>query len=508
MEIINKLNELFLFVKEALSFKISRTFEDFLLLPNLTKKEHIPENVVLKTPLVKFSKGEIPSLSLNIPMTSAAMQSVSGPKLAIELAKYGGLSFIFCSQSIEEQVEMIRKVKKYKAGFVVSDSNVTPDQTMEDVLKVLEATGHSTMGVTEDGTPNGKLLGIITRRDYREGKTPLTEKVSNFMKPFPQLVVGKKGITLTEANDLIWKERLSTLPIIDEHQKLCYFVFSKDHENHQENPNELSDASKRLLVGAAINTHDYKDRVPALIDAGVDILCIDSSDGHSEWQKECLIWVKSHYDIPIGAGNVVTSDGFQYLVNHGADFVKIGIGGGSICTTREQKRIGRGQASAVIAIAKTRKKYFQETGVYVPICSDGGIKYDSDITVSLSLGADFIMAGKYFAKFEESEGETKEDGGKTYKRYWGEGSFKAKNYQRYNEGGSKSSKFDEGIEGFVEYVGRMGEKQNLPLTLEKIKATMCSCGSITLEEFRNNARYEIVSPSTLKESGTSSIIKN
>ena len=357
---------------------VSRTFGEYLLIPGLTTKECTPQNVSLKTPLVKFNAGQPSAIQLNIPFVSAIMQSVSGPELAIELARNGGLSFIFGSQTIENQAEMVRKVKKFKAGFVISDSNLTPENTLRDVVALVKRTGHSTIGITADGTPNGKLLGILTSRDYRVEKDDLDAPVKEFMTPFSKLIVGEAGITLSEANQIIWEHKLNTLPIIDKEQNLQYFVFRKDYDSHRENPYELSGKDKTLLVGAGINTRDYKERVPALVDAGVDVVCIDSSDGYSEWQYETLRWIKDTYGdkLLVGAGNVVDQEGFNYLVEAGADFVKVGIGGGSICITREQKGIGRGQATALIDVAKARDAYFEKTGCYVPICSDGGLVHD------------------------------------------------------------------------------------------------------------------------------------
>lgn len=313
---------------------VSRTFGEYLLIPGLTTKQCIPTNVSLKTPLVKYKKGEKSAIELNIPFVSAIMQSVSDSGLAIALARNGGLSFIFGSQPIESQAEMVRKVKKFKAGFVTSDSNITPEATLADVLALVKRTGHTTMGVTHDGTPNGKLLGIVTSRDYRGEKDPKDRKVKEFMTPFSKLTVGEIGMTLSEANQIIWDHKLNTLPIIDKDQNLAYFVFRKDYDSHKDNPNELLNTTdKKLLVGAGINSRDYKERVPALVEAGVDVLCIDSSDGFSEWQKETLQWIKQEYNgkVLVGAGNVVDQAGFRYLVEAGADFIKVGIGGGSIC---------------------------------------------------------------------------------------------------------------------------------------------------------------------------------
>lgn len=486
--------------------EVSRTFGEYLLIPGLTTKQCIPRNVSLQTPLVKFKKGEKSSIELNIPFVSAIMQSVSDSGLAIELASNGGLSFIFGSQPIESQAEMVRKVKHFKAGFVASDSNLTPEHTLADVLVTIARTGHSTIGITDDGTPNGKLLGIVTSRDYRvthdDAKTPIKE----FMTPFAKLTVGKLGITLSEANILIWEHKLNALPIVDDQQKLAYFVFRKDYNSHKENPNELSDENKKLLVGAGINTRDYKERVPALVAAGADVLCIDSSDGFSEWQKETLQWIKQEYGnkVLVGAGNVVDKEGFDYLAEAGADFIKVGIGGGSICITREQKGIGRGQATALIEVAAARDEYAQKNNTYIPICSDGGLVHDYHMVLALAMGADFLMMGRYFARFDESPTRKFTVGNRFVKEYWGEGSNRAQNWQRYDMGGSESLKFEEGVDSYVPYAGKM--KDNLNITLGKIKATMCSCGTLSIPQLQSNAKITLVSSTSIVEGGAHDVI--
>ena len=486
--------------------EVSRTFSEYLILPGLTTKYDTPDNVSLQTPLVKFKKGEKPRISLNVPFVSAIMQSVSDSGLAIALAKEGGLSFIFGSQSVEDQSEMVRKVKKYKAGFVESRANLTPENTLKDVLELKARTGFSTIGITGDGTSSGVLLGLVTSRDYRVSKDSPDKKVNEFMTPASDLITAPNGVTLSEANDIIWEHKLNTLPIVDENQKLKYFVFRKDYDNHKENPNELSDMHKRLVVGAGINTRDYKERVPALIDAGVDVLCIDSSDGFSEWQQETIAYIKNSYDnnILVGAGNVVDKEGFLYLVKAGADFVKVGVGGGSICITREQKGIGRGQATALIDVAKARDEYFGETGEYIPICSDGGIVQDYHMTLALAMGADFLMMGRYFARFDESPTRKLLVGGNYVKEYWGEGSNRARNWQRYDMGGNNSLKFEEGVDSYVPYAGKL--KENLDQTIGKIKSTMCSCGVTSLDELKQEVRLTLVSSTSIIEGGAHDVI--
>ena len=485
---------------------VSRTFGEYLLIPGLTTKQCVPTNVSLKTPLVKHKVGEKPAVELNIPFVSAIMQSVSGPKLAIELARNGGLSFIFGSQPIDSQAEMVRKVKKFKAGFVISDSNLTPENTLADVIALVQRTEHSTIGVTDDGTPNGKLLGMVTSRDYRAEKDSLDKKVKEFMTPFSKLIVGELGMTLSEANQIIWDNKLNTLPIIDKEQNLQYFVFRKDYDSHRDNPKELSGSDKKLLVGAGINTRDYMERVPALVEAGVDVLCIDSSDGYSEWQQQTLQWIKQNYGdkVLVGAGNVVDKEGFDYLVEAGADFIKVGIGGGSICITREQKGIGRGQATALIDVAQARDEYMKKTGIYVPICSDGGLVHDYHMVLALAMGADFLMMGRYFARFKEAPNKRVSINGNYMKEYWGEGSARARNWQRYDVGGENKMSFVEGVDSYVPYAGSL--RDNVGLTISKIKHTMCNCGCLTIEELQRDAKVTLVSSTSIVEGGAHDVV--
>ncbi|MFD1774690.1 IMP dehydrogenase [Paenibacillus rhizophilus] len=482
----------------------SRTFSEFLLIPNLTTKDCTPANVDLKTPITKFKKGEQPDISLNIPFSSAVMQSVSDHQMAIALARCGGISFIFGSQSPEDQADMVRKVKEYKSGFVVSRSNLTPDHTLKDVLELKEDTGHSTIAVTDDGSPTGKLLGIVTGRDYRISRDPLDKRVSEFMTPFSSLIVGKSGINLPEANDMIWEHKLNCLPIVDGEQRLDSLVFRKDYDAHKENPLALMDGNKSYIVGAGINTKDYEERVPLLVEAGADILVIDASDGYTEWQRDTIAYVKENFNVKIGAGNVVDKEGFLYLVESGADFVKVGIGGGSICITREQKGIGRGQASSLIEVAEAREQYYKETGIYVPICSDGGIVHDYHITLSLAMGADFVMMGRYFARFDESPTKKLKVGNNFVKEFWGEGSNRARNWQRYDTGGKSGLIFEEGVDSYVPYAGSL--KENLDKTISKIKSTMSNCGAKSIDELQQNARITLVSSTSLVEGGAHDVI--
>ena len=484
----------------------SHTFSEYLLVPGYSSSQCIPNNVSLKTPLTRFKRGEKPAITLNIPMVSAIMQSVSGVDMGVALATEGGLSFIYGSQTPESEAAMVKAVKDHKAGFVQSESTRTPDMTMEQVIELKDKTGHSTMPVTDDGTPRGKLLGIVTSRDYRPSRDDHQKKVSEFMTPREQLIVGDKNISLKVANDVIWDNKLNALPIVDDNDHLMGIVFRKDYDSHKTNPNELLDGDKRYMVGAGINTRDYAERVPLLIEAGADVLCIDSSEGFSEWQKRTIEWIRANYgeDVKVGAGNVVDAEGFRFLADSGADFIKVGIGGGSICITRETKGIGRGQATALIDVCRARDEYYEETGVYVPVCSDGGIVYDYHMTLALAMGADFMMLGRYFARFDESPTERVNINGQYMKEYWGEGSARARNWQRYDLGGAAKLSFVEGVDSYVPYAGSLND--GVGGTLYKVKSTMCNCGALSIPELQEKARLTLVSSTSIVEGGAHDVV--
>ena len=484
----------------------SHTFSEYLLVPGYSSAQCIPANVSLKTPVVKYKKGEECPLTMNVPMVSAVMQAVSGEKMGVGLAKEGGIAFIYVSQPIEEQAEMVRKVKGTKAGFVVSDSNLRVTDTLADVLALKARSGHSTMAVTDDGTGTGKLLGIVTSRDYRVSRMDPTTPVVQFMTPVEKIISAPEGTSLKEANDIIWDHKLNSLPIVTKDGNLVAFVFRKDYDSHKGNPLELLDSQKRYVVGAGINTRDYAERVPALVEAGVDVLAIDSSEGYSEWQALTLKWIRENYGdtVKVGAGNVVDGEGFRFLAEAGADFVKVGIGGGSICITRETKGIGRGQATAVIDVARERDKYFEETGIYVPICADGGIVQDYHITLALAMGADFCMLGRYFSRFDESPTNKVLIGGSYMKEYWGEGSARARNWQRYDLGGAAKLSFEEGVDSYVPYAGALSD--GMATTLAKVRSTMCNCGALSIPELRDKAKLTLVSSVSIVEGGAHDVL--
>ena len=479
----------------------SHTFSEYLLVPGYSSSECIPANVSLKTPVVKYRKGEECPLTMNVPMVSAVMQAVSGEKMGVALAKEGGIAFVFVSQPIDQQAEMVRKVKNTKAGFVISDSNLRVTDTLADVLALKERSGHSTMAVTADGTGTGRLLGLVTSRDYRVSRMDPATPVSEFMTPAERLITAPEGTSLKAANDIIWDHKLNALPIVSKDGTLVSFVFRKDYDAHKGNPLELLDSHKRYVVGAGINTRDYMERVPALVEAGVDVLVIDSSEGYSEWQARTLKWIRDNYGdtVKVGAGNVVDADGFNFLADAGADFIKVGIGGGSICITRETKGIGRGQATAVIDVAAARDEYFKETGIYVPICSDGGIVHDYHMTLALAMGADFMMLGRYFARFDESPTNKVMVNGAYMKEYWGEGSNRARNWQRYDLGGSTKLSFEEGVDSYVTYAGPLHD--NVEASLYKVKSTMCNVGVTNIPDLQRDAKLTLVSSVSIVEGG-------
>lgn len=485
---------------------ISRTFNEFLLIPGLTTKEHNTAQVSLKAPIQRFDKKNGPGAQLNVPLASAAMQSVSGSDLAIALARKGGVSFVYCSQPIEEQVQMVRLVKEHKAGFVESDSNLSPTATLHDAVNLRNTTGHSTIAITEGGKPDGKLLGLLTSKDFWEFKDDLSRPVTEFCTPIDKLVLAEVGISLQEATERLWKNKKECLPVIDKKGALKSLVFRRDYFDHKSNPDELTDENKQLFVGGALNTIDYMERATALMDAGVDVMCLDSSDGYSDFQSDAAMKLREKFgsDLILGGGNVVSAEGFRYLAQTAkVDFVKVGIGGGSICITREQKGIGRGQASALLDVVAERDRYFEESGIYIPVCSDGAINNDTHVILALAMGADFIMMGKYFAMTDESPTEKVTYRGRVYKPYWGEGSNRARNWQRYKQSDKAGLVFEEGVDAYVPSVGPLADR--VTITLSKLKSTMCNCGVLNLKQWHEEAVLTRVSEMTLIESGTSSV---
>lgn len=475
----------------------SRTLMEYRLLPGLTNFDCSTDKISLRTPLV-YSAKENEKFYLNIPIVSAAMQSVSGHKMGIELARLGGTSFIFCSQTIENQAEMVAKIKHFKAGFV-KPKTMHPDMKIHEMYDFRKKTGYSTFPVVND---NGKFLGLISKWDY-DIELHENYSVSERMIPRDQVEVGVNIKDLREANHLLLESHKSVLPILDTEGKLESMVFRKDILDQDDYPLEIHDEKKRLLAVASVNTHDYKERVKALVEAEVDVIAIDSSDGYTAYQGEAIEWITEEYpQLPVIGGNIITKEGFRFLINAGARAVKIGMGGGSICITQEQKGTGRGLATTVIEVVEERDLYYQETGKYIPIIADGGVTSTKDITISLALGADYVMMGRYFARMEESPTEKIVVNNRVMKPYWGEGSARARDWKekRYNQG-----TFVEGVEGLVEYSGRL--KDNLEETLSKIKSSMSTCGVNNIMDFHKEAQLELISSLSIREGKAHDIMR-
>lgn len=475
----------------------SRTLTEFRLLPGLTTPATSIDAVSLTTPLVRRPNSET-NVLLRAPVLAAAMQAVSGPDMSIALAKLGGAAMVFCSQSIDSQVGMIKKIKTYKAGFV-EPRTISPDTTIHEVESLRRDAGFSTFPVVDDGR---RLLGLITRRDY-SALAHGEQTVAQRMIPREQLDVGVNVTDLEQANALLINGHRAVLPIVDAQDRLLALVFRKDIEDHLDNPDQTVDENKRLIAMAAVNTHDYRERVPTLVEAGVDILGIDSSDGYSSYQREAILWIRDYAPrIPVIGGNVITAAGFDYLTDSGAGAIKVGMGGGSICITQEQKGTGRGLASAIIDVVAARDRHADDTGTYIPVIADGGIVTSKDAVIALALGADTVMMGRYFARMDESPTNKLQINGRTMKPYWGEGSARAREWSpaRYQQ-----ASFLEGVEGFVEYAGKLAD--NLPEMLSKMKAAMASCGCATIAQFHEKAELELVSALSIREGNVHDILQ-
>ncbi len=483
---------------------LSRRLQEYILLPGKIPAGISTEAVDISSPLTKFERGKEPSLRLNIPVLSSPMQSITGPEIAIEMAKLGGAGVIFCSQPVKDEANMVRRVKEYKAGFVMPDV-FSPDTPLKEVQKRIEEKGYSTFPITEDGMPNSRLTGYLTRKDF-DPQLHSNLKVRDRMITMERLhysslgdVTDERGeIDLNKALGILRDSHHGSLPILDDQGKLCYVVFRRDVEEHAKNPLELIDQRKRFICGAAINTHDYRERAEAVIDAGADFLVIDTSQAHSEYVEICLRYVKERFeDIPVIAGNIVTGEGFKFLVENGADSIRVGMGSGSICITQEQINVGRGQATAVLEVTKARDELFEEKGVYVPIVSDGGITRAGDITMALALGADSVMVGRFVAGTEESnskritrnmtiDGRTVQE---IVKEYWGEGSNRARRWSGFRYG---HNSFEEGIEMYVPYVGHLRDYMLPSSTM--IKDGIRKAGCRNIKELHESCVVQALSP--------------
>ena len=476
----------------------SHSLREFRLLPGYTSANGSVPHVSLRTRLCRRENGHI---YLHTPFLSAAMQAVTGTEMAIAVAQLGGIGVLPVSQTIEEQCGKIDVVKRFKAGFQTSIMTLSPEQAIGAVIDIINETGYSTFPVTDSGQFHGKLLGIITDKDF-DGRRDHQSKVAKHMKTDVQ--AGVEIDDLKEANELMIQYGRGFLPIVSTDNLLQSVVFKKDLDKHLQHPNESIDAKKRLLVSAAISTHpEDRERVQALVEHEVDVLVIDASDGHTEYQKQMLEWIKSNFQVPVVGGNVVTAEGFEFLVTAGADAVKVGMGIGSGCTTQEIKATGRGQATTLMDTSRARDELTQQKGVYIPLIADGGITGPADMSVALALGADALMVGNFFARYTESAGNlVRNAAGEIVKEYWMEGSMKARNFRRYAQ--IKDIFFEEGITGYVPHLGSIYDK--LPVVLQILSATLATAGCRTIEELHQQGVLEMQSPSALMDSQVHDIV--
>jgi IMP dehydrogenase len=440
-------------------------------------------------------------LRLHTPFLSAAMQAVTSVEMAIAMAQLGGMGVLPVSQTTEEQCVKIDAVKRFKAGFQTDIVTLSPEQRIGEVVDIIEKTGYSTFPVTDTGVFHGRLVGVITDKDF-DVRYDRDCRVGERMRT--DIQAGVELEDLKTANQLMIKYGRGFLPIVSSEGTLLSVVFKKDLDKHIRHPHATIDKRKRLCVGAAVSTHpEDRERLQALVEHHVDAIVIDASDGYTEYQQAMLEWIKSRYDLPVIAGNIVTADGFRYLVESGADGVKIGMGIGSGCITQSVKATGRGQATAVQEVAAARDTLAERTGIYIPLIADGGLRGPADMIIALALGADALMMGNLLARFTESQGELiRNASGDLVKEYWMEGSKKAQSYRRYAQ--TPELFFEEGIVGQVPHAGSIYDK--LPLISQMIKAGMATAGCRTIEALHRDALLELQSPIALQDAGIHDII--
>ncbi len=460
------------------------TFDDVLLVPQYS--EVVPAQVSLKTKLTK-------SLELNIPILSSAMDTVTESRMAIALAREGGIGFIHKNMSIEAQAAEVDLVKRNESGMIANPITLSPAATLEEAFELMQEYKISGLPVVDD---KHKLLGIVTSRDLKYTK-PSKESVKKYMAN--QLITAKEGITLKEAEAILWENRIEKLPIVDENGILKGLITARDIDNALNYPNACKDGKGRLRCGAAVGVGmDSLDRVNALVQAGVDVIALDSAHGHSKNIIEMVKEIKKlHPHLPLIAGNIVTKEAAKALIDAGADAVKVGIGPGSICTTRVVAGVGVPQMTAVAEVAE----YCKDKNVCV--IADGGIKFSGDIVKALAAGADAVMLGSILAGCQESPGEEIIFQGRRYKSYVGMGSLAAMkrgSADRYFQAKETTAKklVPEGIEGRVAYKGPVAD--SLYQLCGGIRAGMGYCGAPTIKELQKNAVFVRITNAGLKES--------
>ena len=474
----------------------SRSIREYRLLPGFTGRDTTMGNMSLKTRLCRRGEG---FLHLNIPLVSAAMQAVTGTAMATALSALGGVGVLPLSASADEQCAAVRAVKRFKAGFQTEVITFAPDQPIGQVQQTIDQTGFRRFPVTDTGHSHGRLIGIITDKDFdqrRDQSVCVRERMTAMVQ------TGPEDMSLKQANEMMITAGRGCLPIVSKEGTLHSVVFRKDLNRHISHPQATVDGRKRHIVGAAVSTYE-QDRhcIEALIKSEVDFLVLDASHGHTAYQQEALAWIKKYCDVPVIAGNVVTADGFYHLARSGADAVKIGMGIGSGCITQAVKSTGRGQATAIMEVAAARNVYLAETGTYVPLVADGGLISAAEIVLALAMGADTVMMGNFFARFSESPGPLLEARGQQVKAYWMEASAKALNYRRYYQ--SPATFFEEGISGFVPFEGSIYDA--LPQTLNKIKAALSTAGVCTIEDLQRTAVLERQSFAALNDAAVHNI---
>jgi len=467
------------------------TFDDVLLLPAASKV--LPNEVDVKTRLSR-------NITMNIPLLSAAMDTVTEAKTAISMAREGGIGIIHRNMSVQRQATEVDKVKKSESGMIVDPVTMHPDQKISEVLEVMERYRISGVPIVEDGR---KLVGIVTNRDLRF-ETNLEQKVSNVMTK-KNLVTASEGITLEESKVLLHKNRIEKLLVVNDKGDLLGLITIKDIMKIKKYPNACKDKLGRLRVGAAVGVGPDRDRrVEALVKAGVDVIVVDSAHGHAEAVVDSVPAIKEKFpDIELIAGNVATADGTRTLIEAGADAIKVGVGPGSICTTRVVAGVGVPQISAVMECAKVARKH------QVPIIADGGIKYSGDVVKALAAGADSVMIGSIFAGTDESPGETVLYQGRSYKVYRGMGSLgamKEGSGDRYFQGDvvEEVKLVPEGIEGRVPYKGPLSS--SVFQLIGGLRAGMGYVGCGNLEQLRKDAKFIRITSAGLKESHVHDVI--
>ena len=457
------------------------TFDDVLLVPQ--RSEVLPKDVYLRTRLTR-------AISLNIPLASAAMDTVTEARLAIAIAREGGIGIIHKNMSIEQQAEQVDKVKRSEHGVIVDPFYLSPDHLLSDAVALMEKYRISGVPITE----NGKLVGIITNRDIRF-ETDFSKKIREVMTS-ENLITAPEGTTLEQAKEILSKYKIEKLPIVDEKGMLKGLITIKDIEKAIKYPNSAKDKNGRLLVGAAVGiARDTMERVEALVAAKVDVITVDTAHGHSVGVINMVKQIKKKFpDLQVIAGNVATAEGTRELIEAGADCVKIGIGPGSICTTRVVAGVGVPQITAVMECAEEADKYG------IPVIADGGIKYSGDIVKAIAAGASVVMVGNLLAGTEESPGETELYQGRRFKVYRGMGSLGAMaagSSDRYFQEDAKKL-VPEGVEGRVPYKGPVSDV--IFQLLGGLRAGMGYCGCRNIQELKDKGQFIKITPAGLKES--------